>query len=35
MNRNVLFLGDIVKACEEIAGYINEGEAVFMADERT
>lgn len=35
MNRDVLFLGGIVKACDRIAGSINEGEATFMADERT
>ena len=35
MNRDALFLADIVKACDRVAEYIVEGEVAFMADART
>ena len=35
MNRDVLYLWDIVKCCDRVAEYIQEGREAFMADTRT
>ncbi|RYG32764.1 DUF86 domain-containing protein [bacterium] len=35
MNRDLLFLNDMVKACDKVAAYISDGHDSFIADEKT
>lgn len=35
MNRDLLFLTDMIKACDKVAVYIQDGKEAFLSDERT
>jgi hypothetical protein len=35
LNRDALLLADMIKACDKVAVYIQEGKEAFLSDERT